>query len=230
MEIRLKAQGDSRSQKLREEMVRRQIVRRGIRDERLLDVLRTVPRHCFIPDEQQTCAYQDNALPIGRGQTISQPYIVALMTELLEIKTTDMVLEIGTGSGYQTAVLAALAKDVYSVEILQPFFENASETLRRLGVSNAHLRCQDGYLGWPEHAPYDKIIVTAAPPAIAKIWVDQMKAGGKLVAPVGVVSQALLIVTKTPSGVQEQFSIPVRFVPMVGEEGCEEPQRASEPE
>lgn len=211
---------DKKHRQLREMMVQRQIVARGVKDEKILSVLRSIPRHLFVPPDLQSTAYQDYPLPIGQGQTISQPYIVALMTQLLEVARSDKVLEIGTGSGYQAAVLAELAREVTSVEIHEALAKHARELLNSLGYANVHVLHADGNLGWPENAPYDKILVTAAPSKIPRHLVEQLREGGKLVAPVGDYFQELIVLTKTATGVEQQSSIPVRFVPMV--DGAEE--------
>ena len=196
-------------------MVEQQVVCRGIQDRRVLHAMRSVPRHLFVAENLRLSAYDDNPLPIGEDQTISQPYIVALMSELLEMEPDDTVLEIGTGCGYQSAVLAQMAKEVYSVEIKKPLFARAGENLEALGYSNVRLCQADGNQGWPQHAPYDKIILAAAPEKIPSCLVQQLKEGGKLVAPIGTYTQELVILTKTATGVREQRSIPVRFVPLI---------------
>jgi protein-L-isoaspartate(D-aspartate) O-methyltransferase len=205
-------------QKLREGMVREQIEARGVRKREVLDVMRLVPRHLFVPGDLAAQAYEDHPLPIGQGQTISQPYIVAFMTELLEVGKTHRVLEIGTGSGYQAAVLSRLAGSVYSIEIVPALGERSAKLLKSLGYSNIEVKVGNGYLGWPEKAPFDRIILTAAPPEIPKALVDQLKAGGKLVAPVGdrMFEQDLVVLEKAASGkVTTRKVLPVRFVPMV---------------
>ncbi len=189
----------------------------GIRDERVLAALRRVPRHEFVPESVRGLAYENHPLPIGEDQTISQPYIVALMTELAALTATSRVLEIGTGSGYQAAVLAELAGEVYSIEIVEPLARTAAETLRRLGYDRIHLRVGDGYRGWPEAAPFDAIVVTAAPPEVPAPLRDQLAPGGRLVIPVGDEYQELRVITKTPTGFDDKTVIPVRFVPMTGE-------------
>jgi protein-L-isoaspartate(D-aspartate) O-methyltransferase len=199
------------------EMVQRQIAARDVRDPRVLDAMRTVERDKFVPPSQVPYAYYDQPLPIGEGQTISQPYIVALMTELLEPKPTDVVLEVGTGSGYQAAVLAELVKEVYTIEIIPSLAESAKERLQRLGYKNVVVKAGDGYQGWKEHSPFDGIIVTAAPDHIPQPLVDQLKEGGRLVIPVGDIYQELVVITKTKTGIQKRNVIPVRFVPMTGE-------------
>ena len=202
----------------RERMVREQIRERGIRHPEVLRVMRETPRHLFVPERVRSQAYADHPLPIGYGQTISQPYIVALMTELLEPNKNAKVLEIGTGSGYQAAVLAPLVRHVYTMEILRELAESSAALLKKLGYTNVTVRWGDGYQGWPEEAPFDRIIVTAAPPELPKTLVDQLKPGGKLVAPVGssVFGQELIVVEKTREGkIRRRSVIPVMFVPMV---------------
>lgn len=198
-------------------MVDDQIRARGIREPRVLEVMRKVPRHEFVPAGQAANAYDDNPLPIGLGQTISQPYIVAYMTEQLQVTPRSKVLEIGTGSGYQAAVLGELAKEVYTIEIVADLARRSKETLDRLGYRNIHVRAGDGYRGWPEQAPFDRIIVTAAPDHVPQPLVDQLAVGGRLVIPVGDHYQQMLILTKTPRGVVEEKTIDVVFVPMTGE-------------
>ena len=199
-------------------MVDSQIVRRGVRDVRVLEAMRDVPRHVFVAPEYRYLAYADGPLPIGNGQTISQPYIVALMSELLGLRGDEMVLEVGTGSGYQAAVLAELAKEVYSVEILEPLARRAAATLRELGYAGVAVRAGDGYLGWPEAAPFDAVMVTAAPDHIPQPLIDQLKVGGRLVIPVGKYFQELQQCVKKPQGLVCKSIIPVRFVPLTGEE------------
>jgi len=200
----------------RARMVQDQIAGRDIKDARVLQAMRTVPRHEFVPSGQKLEAYEDRPLPIGHGQTISQPYIVALMTELAAIKPGDRVLEIGTGSGYQAAVLAELGADVYSIEIVEPLATRARETLRRLGYDRVQVRHGDGYRGWPQAAPFAAIVVTAAPPAVPSALVEQLAQGGRLVIPVGSADQELKLMVKTRSGLETRSVVPVRFVPMVG--------------
>ncbi len=201
----------------RERMVREQILQRGIRDPRVLEAMRKVPRHLFVPPELRERAYRDCPLPIGYGQTISQPYIVAFMTEAARLTPESVVLEIGTGSGYQAAILAELARQVYSLERLSPLASRAQQTLASLGYRNVEVRQGDGYQGWPEHAPYDAIVVTAAPPTLPTLLLEQLAVGGTLVVPVGESqgSQSLLILHKTPEGVVQKGAFPVQFVPMV---------------
>lgn len=200
----------------REQMVETQIRQRGVKDLRVLDAMRRVPRHLFVPPIAREAAYEDYPLSIGLGQTISQPFIVAYMTEALKLAPTDRVLEIGTGSGYQAAVLAELAREVYTIEILPELAERARQTLASLGYKNVNVRTGNGYLGWPEAAPFDKIIVTAAPDEVPKALVDQLAPGGVMIVPVGVAHQVLTIITRTPAGIVQRETIPVVFVPMVG--------------
>ena len=198
-------------------MVHEQLVGRDIRDPRVLAAMREVPRHEFVPESERGRAYDDHPLPIGHRQTISQPYIVAAMTERLELTGDQRVLEIGTGSGYQTAVLARLAKEVYSIEIIEELAERASADLSRLGYHNVTLRSGDGYRGWPEHAPFDAIIVTAAPDHVPQPLIDQLAVGGRMVVPVGKWSQELVLLRRTPDGVERKRFMHVRFVPMTGQ-------------
>ena len=204
------------SQRVR--MVRQQIEARGVRDPRVLEAMRTVRRERFVPESIRTYAASDSPLPIGFEQTISQPYIVAYMTEMLALDSDHRVLEIGTGSGYQTAVLATLCDHVYSIEIVPELAERSAKILQELDYRNVSVRLGDGYLGWPEHAPYDRIIVTAAPPQLPQALVDQLATQGRLVAPVGrnPDAQKIVLVTKDARGnVRQQDQLPVRFVPMV---------------
>ncbi len=204
-------------QTARSYMVVSQIQRRGIKDLNVINTMLKVKRHLFVPQKMIPYAYHDGAMPIGYEQTISQPYIVALMTELLQIKKDDTVLEIGTGSGYQAAILGELAKEVYSIEIIKALGEKTQKLLKSLKYNNIHLRIGDGYQGWPEHAPFDKIIVTAAPDHVPKPLIEQLKTGGRLVIPVGKSHQKLLLITKDKNGVKRENIIAVRFVPMTGE-------------
>jgi protein-L-isoaspartate(D-aspartate) O-methyltransferase len=198
-------------------MVATQIERRGVTDRRVLEAMRRVPRQLFVPAEAAGDAYADRPLPIGHEATISQPYIVAIMSELARVEPGARVLEVGTGSGYQAAVLAEMGADVYSIEIVEPLAREAGARLARLGY-RAHVRAGDGYLGWPEVAPFDAILVTAAPPAIPQPLRDQLRVGGRLVVPVGPSgSQHLVVVTRTAEGFDEKSTFPVRFVPMTGE-------------
>ena len=197
-------------------MVDTQIAARGVADARVLDAMKRVPRHDFVPGYMSRAAYADRPLPIGHDQTISQPYIVGLMTEMAKIRPEDKVLEIGTGSGYQAAVLSLLAAEVFSIEIVPELAESAAARLKRMGYGNVTVRCGDGYRGWPEEAPFDAIIVTAAPPSVPKELIRQLKPGGRLVVPVGTLFQDLILVTKDADGKTHQENlIPVRFVPMV---------------
>jgi len=195
-------------------MVDQQLRPSDIRDPRVLAVMREVPRHRFVPSELAARAYDDTPLPIGYGQTISQPYIVAYMTQALELRPEHRVLEVGTGSGYQAAVLARIAKEVYTIEIVPELAARAAATLRELGYGNVHVREGDGYAGWPERAPFDRIMVTAAPDHVPQPLVDQLAMGGRLVIPVGDVRQQMAILTKTKDGVVERRTIAVRFVPL----------------
>jgi protein-L-isoaspartate(D-aspartate) O-methyltransferase len=197
-------------------MVDEQIAERGVSDPRVLDALRSVPRHEFVPAYLRNEAYDDEPLPIGHSQTISQPYIVGLMTELLHIKPSDRILEIGTGSGYQAAVLSELASEVDTIEIVQPLAERAKHDLARLGYDNVFVHTGDGYRGLPERAPFDGIIVTAAAPSVPKPLLEQLAVGAHLVIPVGDWDQELLVVTRTHTGFSRRTEIPVRFVPMTG--------------
>jgi protein-L-isoaspartate(D-aspartate) O-methyltransferase len=179
--------------------------------------MRVVPRHLFVPLDARDRAYLDAPQPIGEGQTISQPYIVALMTSLLELRGDEKVLEIGTGSGYQAAVLARLVREVYTIEIIEPLSRRAQKTFQEMGLRNVHARIGDGYQGWPEAAPFDAIVVTAAPEKVPQPLLDQLKVGGRMVIPVGREFQDLQLLTKTAEGVIRKTVLPVRFVPMTGE-------------
>lgn len=202
---------------LREEMVEKQLRARGIEDRRILEGMGRIPREKFVPSSLQKISYTDGPLPIGEGQTISQPYIVALMTELLELKGGEKVLEIGTGSGYQAAVLAEVGVRVYTIEIVPTLARRASQTLKGLGYDNIFVRTGNGYLGWPEEAPFDAIIVTAAPEFLPRALVEQLKRDGILVIPIGPAHhQMLWQVRSTPTGLKKRTTIPVRFVPMTG--------------
>jgi len=201
----------------RERMVAEQIARRGIDDPRVLGAMRRVPRHELVPERVRAQAYDDRPLPIGHGQTISQPYVVAFMTEALELAPSDRVLEVGTGSGYQAAVLAELVRAVWTIEIVAPLAERAAHDLARLGYQNVQVRAGDGYRGWPEHAPFDAIIVTAAPDHVPEPLIAQLAVGGRLVLPVGTGTQELVLIERTPDGVRRRRLLGVRFVPMTGE-------------
>ncbi len=200
----------------RKDMVEQQIKRRGIADQKVLDAMLKVERHLFIPSALKGLAYTDQPLPIGEGQTISQPYIVALMTDLAEPKEDDKVLEIGTGSGYQAAILAELSKEIYSIEIIPELAERTCALLKELGYGNIKVRQGDGYLGWPEYAPFDVIVVTAAPLEVPEKLVEQLSEGGRMVVPVGDAGNQLLkLLVKGSGRITEENVIPVRFVPMV---------------
>jgi protein-L-isoaspartate(D-aspartate) O-methyltransferase len=204
------------SEAARERMVADQIAARGVRDPRVLAALRKVPRHLFVPEAAAGAAYDDHPLPIGHGQTISQPYIVAFMTEALGLRGGETVLEVGTGSGYQAAVLAEIAARVYSIEIVDALAAEARERLRRLGYATVEVRAGDGYAGWPEAAPFDAIMVTAAAPRIPEPLKQQLRDGGRLVLPVGDEYQELIVVTRRGASFEERRVLPVRFVPMTG--------------
>lgn len=210
------------SQRSEEEFAarRRQLVEalksQGLKQRPVLDALLKVPRHKFVPASHRHRAYENRALPIAHEQTISQPYIVGYMTEAADIAPGDRVLEIGTGSGYQAAVLGELAKEVYSIEIVPPLADTARNLLRELGYKNVQVKTGNGYLGWPEHAPFDAIIVTAAPDEVPQALVDQLAVGGTMVVPVGSGYQQMVIITRNESGVVERRTISVAFVPMVG--------------
>jgi protein-L-isoaspartate(D-aspartate) O-methyltransferase len=211
--------GQQNFQLMRQQMVDTQILPRDVRDTAVVEAMRRVPRELFVPDDMRPFAYDDRPLPIGRGQTISQPYIVAYMTQALQLEPPHSVLEIGTGSGYQAAVLASIVKQVYSIEIVSDLAETARRALAQAGYRNVEVRTGNGYLGWPERAPFDRIIVTAAPPEIPQALVDQLAVGGVMVVPVGTSFQEIVIITKTPSGVTQKRTIEVRFVPMVSKPG-----------
>jgi len=199
-------------------MVREQMAERGIKDPQVLTAMRKVPRHCFVPPAERPLAYADYPLPIGYGQTISQPYVVALMSQALKLTPGSKVLEIGTGSGYQAAVLAEMAKEVYSIEIVTELGRRAAEVLRDLGYGRVHLRIGDGYKGWPRAAPFDAIILTAAPQEIPPALLDQLAPGGRMILPLGPVggTQELLLLSKNQQGTIRRESLGlVRFVPML---------------
>lgn len=210
------ASSEEKYRRLRERMVREQLEGRDIKDERVLAVMREVPRHRFVPPDFVDSSYEDNALPLILGQTISQPYIVAYMTQALELTGKERVLEVGTGSGYQAAVLAELAAEVFTIEIEPELARQAESVLRSLGYRNIHVRVGDGYDGWPESAPFDRVMVTAAPDHVPQQLLEQLKPGGKMIIPVGRTDQELLLIEKTASGVTTRSKIPVRFVPMTG--------------
>jgi protein-L-isoaspartate(D-aspartate) O-methyltransferase len=202
-------------------MVQDQIARRGVADPSVLSAMNTVPRHAFVPEQMKKSAYQDNPLPIGEGQTISQPYIVGLMTEAAKINPNSKVLEIGTGSGYAAAILAQIAKEVYTIERIAPLAQQAEKIIQELRYKNIHVYTGDGTLGLPEHAPFDAIVVTAGAPVIPHSFLDQLKVGGRVIIPVGdALNQRLLRLTKTPkNNYTEEVIELVRFVPLIGEEG-----------
>jgi protein-L-isoaspartate(D-aspartate) O-methyltransferase len=210
--------GDEDFRQARREMVENHFRRRDITDQRVLEVMERVPRHLYVPANLRESAYEDRPLPIGQGQTISQPYIVALMTQLAKPQPDSKALDVGTGSGYQAAVLGELCKEVYSIEIVEQLAEQAAERLARLGYNNIHVRAGDGYQGWPEHAPFDLIIVAAAPASVPQPLVEQLAPGGRMIIPVGRFQQDLMVIEKLEDGtVREWSEIPVAFVPMTGE-------------
>jgi len=200
----------------RRQMVEEQIITRGIKDSNVIKAMLEVERHKFVPQIYEKYAYTDGPLPIGEGQTISQPYIVALMTEVLQLKEGEKVLEIGTGSGYQAAVLSLIAKEVYTIEIIPALAKSAKERLESLGYKNVYVRCGDGFLGWPEKAPFDGIIITCAAPRVPEPLVEQLAEGGRIVMPEGDEFQMLVLYKKIKSRLEKQELIPVRFVPMKG--------------
>ncbi|TET98172.1 MAG: protein-L-isoaspartate(D-aspartate) O-methyltransferase [Candidatus Stahlbacteria bacterium] len=202
---------------LREQMVYEQIIARGVTDSSVIQAMLNVKRHLFVPKKYQPFAYDDTPLPIPCNQTISQPYIVALMTELLEVEKTHRVLEIGTGSGYQAAILSLLADSVFTIEIVCELATSAEKKLNSLGYDNLVVKCGDGFIGWEEYAPFDGIIVTCAPEEIPPPLIEQLAIGGRLVIPVGEYYQNLMFVTKDSTGITKRNIIPVRFVPMTGE-------------
>lgn len=216
MALSVAAQDEHDMDEQRERMVDRQIERRGIENPRVLQALRDVKRHLFVPPDEVSEAYEDHPLPIGHGQTISQPYIVALMTESIDPRASDRVLEIGTGSGYQAAVLSKLVKSVHSIEIVEVLGREAQKRLKDLGYDNVTVRIGDGYQGWPEQAPFDAIVVTAAPPEVPQALIDQLAEGGRMVVPVGTAFQELMLIEKKKGGeVTKRVITAVRFVPMV---------------
>jgi protein-L-isoaspartate(D-aspartate) O-methyltransferase len=207
------AANEARLRGEREGMVQQQIAARGVQDSSVLAAMREVPRHRFVPEHLRGLSYADRPLPIGEGQTISQPFIVAYMTEALGVSRTHTVLEIGTGSGYQAAVLSRLARTVYTIEIVPELARRATATLKELGYDNVLVREGDGYAGWPERAPFDRIMVTAAPELVPQPLIEQLATGGRMVIPVGGSEQWITIIEKTPRGVVQRRTIEVRFVP-----------------
>jgi protein-L-isoaspartate(D-aspartate) O-methyltransferase len=207
---------DAEFARLRDRMVREQLQTRDIKDKLVLEAMLKVPRHEFVPREYRGSAYADGALPLKMGQTISQPYIVAYMTQALKLNGTERILEIGTGSGYQAAILAEIAAEVYTIEILPQLQDEAVALLDRLGYRNIQFRTGDGYMGWPEKAPFDCIIVTAAPEEVPQPLIDQLKEDGRMIIPVGAMSQDLVLIEKEKSGITHRSTIAVRFVPMTG--------------
>ena len=210
--------------RLRAAMVRDQLRGRSISDERVLAAMLKVPRHLFVPPAYLGSAYDDTALPLALGQTVSQPYIVAFMTQALKLGGSEHVLEIGTGSGYQAAVLAELVSEVYTIEILGQLTENAQRMLRAQGYRNIHFRVGDGYQGWSEFAPFDAIIVTAAPDHVPQPLIDQLAPGGRMIIPIGKFEQELVLVERSEKGITRHSTIPVRFVPMTGKALQDQPK------
>lgn len=206
----------------REKMISEQIATRGVKDKRVLEVMRKVKRHLFVPFMYRLWAYGDHPLPIGMGQTISQPYIVALMTELLELKGNEKVLEIGTGSGYQAAILAELAKEVYTIEIVTSLAKRADKLLKEMRYQNIRVICADGFLGWPKYAPFDAIIVTCAPEDVPVPLIEQLAEGARMVIPVGSIDQELKLMKKVAGKLVTTSIIPVRFVPMTRDKNVKE--------
>jgi protein-L-isoaspartate(D-aspartate) O-methyltransferase len=199
-------------------MVREQLIPRGVQDPRVLAAMAKVPREEFVPENVRAESYQDGPLPIGYDQTISQPYVVAFMTEQLRLQPADRVLEVGTGSGYQAAILAELVAEVYTIEIVEPLAKTSEEILQRLGYKNVHVKVGDGYKGWPEHAPFNAIIVTCAPEHVPQPLVDQLSGHGRMIIPVGQrFAQELYLLEKKNGRLQQSAVLPVRFVPMAGE-------------
>lgn len=216
-------EGADRFEHMREAMVSQQIESRGVQDGRVLEAMRDIPRHEFVPPEFAAQAYEDGPLPIGHEQTISQPYVAAFMTEVLEIQPGDRVLEIGTGSGYQAALLAKLAKEVFTIEILEPLYREARARLEAMGYGNIRFRLGDGWQGWPDEAPFDKIMVTAAPDHIPEALVGQLREGGLIIAPVGgSFGQNLVLGRKERGRLYTQKVMPVRFVPLVRDAGAKD--------
>jgi protein-L-isoaspartate(D-aspartate) O-methyltransferase len=208
--------GDNNLEALRHAMVQQQVKQRGITKPEVLAAMEQVPRHLFVPDSLRADAYSDRPLVLGPGRSVYQPYVVALMTSLLELKKGDRVLEIGTGSGYHAAVLSRIAREVYSVEIVETVASQASKRLTVLGYHNVAIRVGDGYRGWPEHAPFDAILLSAGTPHVPKLLIDQLRVGGKMVVPVGGFFQDLLVITKAKDGIEKRTVIPVRLSPMTG--------------
>ena len=209
-------------EKLRKNMVETQIERRGVKDEKVLNAMLKVERHKFVPGRYKDYSYEDRPLPIGEGQTISQPYIVALMTEVLDLDSTKKVLEIGTGSGYQAAILAEICDSVYTIEIIEELGRRAEKLIVELGYNNIKVKIGDGYKGWKEYSPFDGVIVTCAPSHVPQPLIDQMAEGGKMVIPVDAAfGQDLILLTKEGGELKEESIIPVRFVPMTKEDGTE---------
>ena len=196
-------------------MVVSQIEARGVKDKKALEAMRNVARHMFVPENMQSYAYQDEPLPIGQGQTISQPYIVAFMTEVLQLKGDERVLEVGTGSGYQAAILAEIVKEVFTIEIIEELSRQAQKVLEKLDYKNIHFKIGDGTLGWKEYAPYDAIMVTAAPAKVPKALQEQLEIQGRLVIPVGSMFQELVLVTREKKKFKKKKLLPVRFVPLI---------------
>jgi len=208
---------DTTRQPERDDMVSQQLIARGIQDTAVLQAMRQVPRHQFVPVAHVSEAYEDHPLSIGHGQTISQPYIVAFMTEALKLQTHDTVLEVGTGSGYQAAVLAKVVHRVFTIEIVEPLALQAARKLEELGYDHVTVRTGDGYQGWPEEAPFDAVILTAAPSHVPQPLLDQLSIGGRLILPVGTDSQKLVLFRRTEAGFRRTELLPVAFVPMTGE-------------
>jgi len=200
----------------RREMVHNQIVARGIMDTNVINAMLSVERHRFVPKELERLAYSDYPLPIGEDQTISQPYIVALMTEKVALQSSHRVLEIGTGSGYQAAILSLITREVYTIEIIPSLAQSAAERLKELGYNNVYVKCGDGFLGWPEAAPFDAIIITCAPPEVPQPLIEQLAEGGRLIVPLGDNFQVLTLYTKVNGKLEKTDIAPVRFVPMKG--------------
>jgi protein-L-isoaspartate(D-aspartate) O-methyltransferase len=215
----------------RNKMVQYHLVERGIKDPRVLEAFRTVPRHRFLPPGSTRLAYEDESIPIGEGQTITPPYDVAFMTEVLAPKATDKVFEVGTGSGYQAAILSRLVADVYSVEIKKPLGDRAAELLKKLGYTNVHTRVGDGYAGWPEEAPFDAIIVTCSPQKVPPPLIEQLKEGGRMVIPLGDrFNQTVWLMVKRNGKLEERKSLkPTLFVPMTGKAQTEAAKKAEQP-